>query len=138
MKNFSFSLLLGLALPPPPTSATPQCLPEIPVSAVQVAPGAEWTVYLDRPFYLSAARMSSGPPERLAVLRGMEVRGRPKARAYPFDEVGFPQGMWLDCLYGEGGEILISQKVEGTFRQCLIEELKRKRPDQARIQVTCQ
>jgi len=135
MRALLTSIIVSLSLPAIAAETPPQCLPELPASAVKVMPGTGWTVFMDRPFYLSGARMSAGPPETLTVLRGEDV-GK-NAVSYGYDASGPGPGLWLDCLYGEGGEIVISRGITGKYRECLITRRKRERGEQARVEVSC-
>lgn len=119
------------------TAVPPQCPAELPVAAVKVSAPAGWVSHVPAPLALYSAQMASGPPEELAVLVGEPVKGRKLATSYIWTTPGFPQGMWLQCLYGDGGQVVISRRLPEPIRECVIEYTSVKATRDTRVVVSC-
>ena len=115
----------------------PQCPAELPVAAVKVSAPAGWVSYVPGPLALYSAQMASGPPEELAVLVGEPVKGRKRATSYVWTTPGFAQGMWLQCLYGDGGEVVISRRLPEPIRECVVDYASVKAGGGTRVVVSC-
>jgi len=115
----------------------PQCPVELPASAVNVNAPPGWVQYVPGPLALHSARMASGPPDELAVLMGEPVQGRKRATSYVWTVPGFPQGMWLQCLYGDGGEVVILRRLMESIRACVIEYTSDHGAGRTRVAVSC-
>jgi len=83
--------------------------------------------------------MSAGPPESLAVLRGepLNKKGQPQSTRYEFGDMGFDQGKWLDCGYGEGSQITLSKRLNDGLKECTVTYSKADRPDKQIINIIC-
>jgi hypothetical protein len=112
------------------------CPSSIPSRDVEVKAIPGWKARVDRDLHLYGAGMSAGPPARMAVLRG-EDRGKQTTRFGLEGHAGFEDGKWLDCYYGQGGEVQMSRRLDDGVQRCDITELKRVRSDQARLSITC-
>lgn len=112
-------LLLSLAVQAAPTRySCPQSLPQ---SAVRVTVPVGWTHYVSAPLYLTNAAPADGPPDRLGILRGGEVKQKKNGWTQQFSLAGpYPDGKWLRCDYGEGGNISLSMRLPDAIQRCVV------------------
>lgn len=119
--------LAGLALlsAAPPAAALDRlitCPTELQPQAFKITAGAGWVPRIEAPLRLYAAGMSAGPPNTQQTRPGSEIR-RDKdsvTTKYAFDPDSRPNHVWLDCQYGEGGEVSISRRLDERTRECTI------------------
>ena len=80
--------------------------------------------------------MSGGAPETLTILRG---EPQPVKKGAYKTLYGFSAGeeKWLDCDYGEAGEISMSRRLDDRLKQCVITILPDLRDQPRRIAVDC-
>jgi len=116
------------------------CPSEIARSSIEVVNTPGWKPFIQFPLYLSAAGISAGPPEQRAVLRGepLSRKGQPESTRYRFGAMGFDQGKWLECSYGEGTQITLSKRLDDSLKECIVSYLKPERPDKQNIEIACQ
>lgn len=116
-----------------------ECPSEIPQSSIQVASMPGWKPFIQFPLHLSSVGMSAGPPESLAVLRGepLNKRGQPQSTRYAFGDMGFDQGKWLDCGYGEGSQVTLSKRLSDSLKECTVTYPKSDRSDKSDIKIMC-
>ncbi|WP_371867045.1 STY0301 family protein [Pseudoduganella buxea] len=86
---------------------------------------------------LHAARMASGPPVGLGVLAGEPAPGRKRATSFAWTVPGFSQEMWLQRLYGDLGEMVLSQRLPEPVRACIVEYSWPKVAVPPRVVVSC-
>lgn len=122
-----------------PAVAPPSCPRELPASSIQIRAGAEWRPFVEFSLPLHSASMSSGPPESLSQLRGVDLhqRGEPPSTLYEFGKVGYERGKWLACNYGEAGELTISRRLDDSLTACTITHFKGRANQPRRIDVSC-
>jgi len=51
--------------------------------------------------------------------------------------MGFDQGKWLDCGYGEGSQITLSKRLNDGLKECTVTYSKADRPDKQIINIIC-
>ncbi len=136
-KSLALALLVLAACHHAKSAGVPQCPVELQPSAIDIHASAGWKPFVPRSLPLYAARMASGPPEALGVLVGESVPGRKRATAYAWTVPGFSQGMWLQCLYGDGGEMVLSQRLPEPIGTCVIEYLGPKGAVPPKVVVSC-
>jgi hypothetical protein len=132
-------LLLAISLPAFGGSSQPSCPEELAAASIKVAVGEPWRPFVERSLDLYSATMSSGPPETLSQLRGVDLnkRGDPPSTLYEFGRVGYEDGKWLNCQYGEGGEITISRRLDDSLKSCVITHTKRSARERERVRIAC-
>lgn len=116
------------------------CPLRIQPQAIKVAAGAGWVPHVEFPLQLYSAGMSSGPPGSLLTLRGEELRktGQLISTRYRF-EPGMPSSqVWLDCAYGEGGEISISRRLSDRIGECTVTKFRPVAGEPRRIEIRCE
>ncbi len=121
--------------------ATPmvRCPAEIQPTSLKANTPSEWVPFAALPLRLHTAGMSAGPPESLLRLRGDAVNGDLKAysTSYALGGSGFEEGKWLDCFYGEAGEISISRRLDDWLTLCMITLFELKAEKVRRIEIEC-
>ena len=77
---------------------------------------------MESPLKLHSAGMSAGPPSSQQARAGKELRRDKEvvSTAYGFDPDSRPNHVWLDCRYGEGGDVIISRRLDERTRECTI------------------
>ncbi|MCG2583569.1 STY0301 family protein [Massilia sp. TS11] len=99
-----------------------------------------WVLVAARPMYLSTAAIAAGPPTRKAQLVGESDWSRGKTTwvtKYKLDGQGFPEGKWLECSYGEYGEVMQTRRLDDGIANCTITHKPGKAAGQRKIEVTC-
>ncbi|MBJ7314364.1 STY0301 family protein [Rugamonas sp. CCM 8940] len=135
-------LLLGLLAFVQTAAAAPHqisCPAEVAPSAIQlVTPG--WTPHVKFPVPLRAAVASGGPPEQEAKLVGETNWSRGTSEwstTYTFGEIGFPDGKWIDCIYGRDAQFSLSKRLADGVKECTITVLKVNRGHQINVKILC-
>lgn len=115
------------------------CPLQIQPQAIKVAAGAGWIPHVEFPLQLYSAGMSSGPPGSLQTLRGAELRRTKQliSTSFGFDPDARSNQVWLDCKYGEAGEISISQRLDDRIRECTVTKFKPIPGEPRRIEIQC-
>jgi hypothetical protein len=133
------ALLFSISFSASAGNAQPSCPDELPPSSVSVAAGEPWRPFVEHPLGLHSATMSSGPPETLSQLRGVDLskRGDPPSTLYEFGRVGYEDGKWLNCRYGEAGEITIARRLDDALKSCVITHTKRSPREREKVRITC-
>lgn len=96
------------------------CPPEIPAADVRIvrAP-AGWTSYVTQPgITLNGAGLMYGPPSDMATLQPTDV-GRVNESVWTDMRPG-KDGNWMACFYGEHQDIILSQRLPDSTRECRI------------------
>ncbi len=98
-----------------------KCPQSIPESSVRVANPAGWRPFVSSPLYLTNAAPADGPPERLGVLRGGEVKRQRNGWTQQFSLAGpYPDGKWLRCDYGQGGSVSLAKRLPDILQECVV------------------
>lgn len=115
------------------------CPAELPQQAVKITAGAGWVPRIEAPLPLHAAGMSAGPPGSQPALPGVEIHktGEQVSTRYGFNPDARPNHVWLDCRYGEGGEVSISRRLDERTRECTITMFKPVPDTPRRIDMKC-
>jgi hypothetical protein len=99
---------------------------------------SEWTPFITRPLYLHAAAPIDGPPQRrgdLAEFTEQKVKDGTIVK-YRF-EGNYPDGKWLQCLYGEYGQVTLSKRIDDRFMTCEFYFRKGAKAAQNDIRIEC-
>ena len=97
--------------------ACPESVEQNSIKLENIPPG--WTSYVARPLYLSAAVPIDGPPERRGGLADFEERRSKQQTTYIYRfEGSYPEGKWLECSYGEYGQVTLSRKMDDRVQKC--------------------
>jgi len=122
------------------SSAAPiSCPAVLKPGSIRIDAGTGWDSFVEFPLNLYEAGMSGGPPASLAILRG-EQQHRSKhliTTRYTFTSHWPSGGKWLDCRYGEAGEISISRRLDDGVRECTISEFQAVPGNPRRIDIAC-
>jgi hypothetical protein len=115
-----------------------ECPQSIPESSIGVTHPIGWRPFVSSPLYLSNAAPADGPPERLGVLRGGEVKPQKNGWTQKFSLAGpYPEGKWLRCDYGQGGNISLSMRLPDAIQACTVMGKKGVHADENIIEVVC-
>ncbi len=115
------------------------CPTELPSQSIKITAAAGWVPRIDSPLNLYAAGMSAGPPGFQQVRPGTEIR-RDKdsvTTKYTFDPDTRPNHVWLNCTYGQGGELSISRRLDERTRECTITMFKPVPGEPRKIEMKC-
>ncbi len=122
-------------------AAEVSCPLEIASSAIAIKAEPGWTPFVPFPLQLYTAGMSGGPPGSFTRLRGEPLKRKAKVDSitrFTFDGTDLAGGVWLDCRYGEAGELSVWRRLDSTFRQCTITHFKEVPNTPRRIEIACQ
>jgi len=101
---------------------TISCPPELPPEALKIAErGDGWKPFVGSPLYLHDAAPIAGPPVRLGTIMGkMQKRGKNEwTETYQLD-VGYPEGVWFQCAYGESNSHTLAKKLDASIKSCVV------------------
>jgi hypothetical protein len=115
------------------------CPAELQPQAIKITAGAGWVPRIESPLQLYAAGMSAGPPGSVPALPGRETH-RDKEQvstAYGFDPDSRPNHVWLNCTYGQGGEISVSRRLDERTRECTVTQFKPVPGEPRKIDMAC-
>ncbi|MBB3118644.1 STY0301 family protein [Pseudoduganella violacea] len=97
-----------------------------------------WTPYIARPLYLHAAAPIDGPPERRGQLADYEERQSKHATTYIYKfEGAYPEGKWLQCSYGEYGQVTLSRRIDDRIQKCELTYRSGAKAGQKDINIQC-
>ncbi|NYE61144.1 hypothetical protein FHW58_002296 [Duganella sp. 1224] len=118
------------------------CPTEIPQAAIKLTsvPG-QWTPHVASPLYLSSAGAAAGPPEQRATLMGDSTWQQGKTEwvtTYDLSDESFHAGKWMECRYGEYGQILLSRQLDPQTKFCKVHFSKSVKAGQRFIKIVCQ
>jgi len=121
------------------TKSLSVCPTSIPDTAIKLEPvPASWTAYIASPLYLSSAAPIDGPPQRKGELVPAAER---KAKGQTFFiyrlEGSFSEGKWLQCSYGEHGQVALSKRMDDSVRRCEVSYKKGSKAGQNEIGIDC-
>lgn len=115
-----------------------ECPQSIPESSVSVREPAGWKAFVSSPLYLSNAAPADGPPDRLGILRGKEVKSKKNGWAHRYSLAGpYPEGKWLRCDYGEYGQISLSTRLPDSVQECTIKGKKGDHAGESLVEIFC-
>lgn len=100
----------------------------------------QWQPYVASPLYLSSAGAAAGPPEQLATLKGDSTwrRGSTKwSTTYDLSDDSFAAGKWMECRYGEYGEVMLSTRLNDKIKTCTVRFSKGEKVGQRSIKIDC-
>ncbi len=88
------------------------CPTSIAATSIKLDPSpAGWTAYIASPLYLNSAAPVDGPPQRQGELvPAAERKEKGQTLLVHQLEGPFPEGKWLQCSYGEHGQVTLSKK----------------------------
>jgi hypothetical protein len=117
------------------------CPAKIPETSMRVTHAPQpWKPYVLSPLYLSSAVATAGPPELRAVLTGDSTwrRGLTEwTTTYNLRDGGFPNGKWMECRYGELGQISLSIRLHDQTQACTLRFGKGENAGQRSIKIFC-
>jgi len=140
LKSFAAVPLLlvvsGVGQAAPAWYECPQSIPEASVRVSEPQPG--WKPFVSSPLYLNSAAPADGPPERLGILRGQEVKTTKAGWTHKYSLAGpYPEGKWLRCDYGEYGQISLSKRLPDDIQECTVKGKKGEHAGESNIEVMC-
>ncbi|MTW01287.1 STY0301 family protein [Pseudoduganella ginsengisoli] len=126
-----------------PLKAAPsrfECPAALPANAIKVDnPFPGWTPYVASPLYLSNAAPADGPPERLGILRGEDVKRTKSSWTHQYSlEGAYPEGKWLRCDYGMLGEVAMAVRLPDDIKACTVKGRKGPHAGENAFEITCQ
>jgi hypothetical protein len=117
------------------------CPAEISASSIKITGLPQrWQLYVASPLYLSSAGASAGPPEQAATLMGDSTWKRGQSdwtTSYDLSDDGFAAGKWMECRYGEYGQVLLSTRLQDKTKSCTVHFSKGEKAGQRSVQITC-
>ncbi len=129
-------LVSQLVVAAPATYKCPQTIPEASVRIEGTDPG--WTPFVSSPMYLNSAAPADGPPERLGILKGQEVKTTRTGWEHQYSLAGpYPEGKWLRCDYGEFGQVSLSKRLPDGIQNCIVKATKARHAGEYNIDVVC-
>lgn len=116
--------------------ACPESVTENSIKLENIPPG--WMPYVARPLYLSAAAPIDGPPERRGELADFEERKNKQQTTYTYRfEGAYPDGKWLECSYGEYGQVTLSRRMDDRVQKCEFTYRAGAKAGQKSIKIRC-
>ncbi len=115
-----------------------QCPEEIDPQAITIAAPAGWHPYPAFPLQLLGAGMSAGAPESEAHLRGEPLDAKGGKTLYELGSIRVEDGKWLDCRYGDSGEIQMSRRLDDSLKRCTITHARPVKGTPRRIDISCE
>lgn len=117
------------------------CPAEIPASSIRLTNLPKpWQPYVASPFYLSSAGAAAGPPDQLATLKGDSTWRKGSAEwstTYDLSDASFAGGTWMECRYGEYGEVMLSTRLNDKVKTCTVRFSKGEKAGQRSIEIDC-
>lgn len=115
------------------------CPTDLQPQAFKITAGAGWVPRVEAPLKLYAAGMSAGPPGSQQTRPGKEIQKTKDlvSTAYAFDPDSRPNHVWLNCRYGDGGEIAISRRLDERTRECTITMFRPVAGEPRKIDMKC-
>lgn len=121
------------------TLASLACPASVPATSISLnAVPVGWTAYINSSLYLSAAAPIDGAPERRGQLVPSDERKRKGQTTLVYRlEGNYPDGKWLQCSYGEHGEVTLSHKMDDSVSLCEFTYKKGSKAGQSDIHIAC-
>lgn len=99
---------------------------------------AGWTSYIASPLYLNSAAPVDGPPQRRGELVPTAERKAKGQTIFAYQLEGtFPEGKWLQCSYGEYGQVALSKRIDDSIRRCEVSYRQGSKAGQHEIGIDC-
>jgi hypothetical protein len=96
-----------------------ECPSTISSKDVQIKGPAVWSVHVDEAgIALAGAGLMHGPPQEMAILRPTGA-GRSNEEVWA-DIRPVEKGIWAACFYGQDQEIILSQRLPASIKECRI------------------
>lgn len=98
------------------------CPLELPSEELTIAERNDgWQPFINSPLLLHDAAPIAGPPDRLGTIIGkMHKRSKTEwTETYKLD-VGYPEGVWFQCSYGESNSHTLSRKLDKSVKSCVV------------------
>lgn len=120
-------------------ASSPICPTSIPETSIKLEPiPAGWTSYIASPLYLNSAAPVDGPPQRKGELVPTAQRKAKGQTIFVYQLEGtFPEGKWLQCSYGEYGQVALSKRIDDSLRRCEVSYKKGSKAGQNEIGIDC-
>jgi hypothetical protein len=116
------------------------CPTEISESSINLLGISQpWTPYVASPLYLSSAGATAGPPDHRATLMGDSTwkKGSTEwSTTYDLNG-GFVAGKWMECRYGEYGQVLLSTRLDDKTKSCTVRFSKGEKAGQRTVKISC-
>lgn len=121
------------------TTSLPICPTSIPETSIKLEPiPAGWTSYIASPLYLSSAAPVDGPPQRKGELVPTAQRKTKGRTIFVYQlEGAFPEGKWLQCGYGEHGQVTLSKRIDDRVGRCEVSYRQGSKAGQNEIGIDC-
>lgn len=98
------------------------CPAEIPRQSMRIAAPEGWTAFVPFEYApgvpLSSAGVMNGPPAKMAISKPAGAGNISVWR----DIRPIPDGVWMACLYGDGGgqDLILSRRLDDRTRECAV------------------
>lgn len=118
-----------------------QCPAEISAASVKIEPlPKDWVAWTPARLKLSSAGLMAGAPQTMTDLKPYSISNnkRQSVAVWEFDSAVYPDGVWLYCSYGAQGEVMLSRKIETSYRKCSVTSRKAVKAPAADIEVACE
>ncbi|MBJ7312339.1 STY0301 family protein [Rugamonas sp. CCM 8940] len=116
-----------------------ECPDSVPEASIKLEnTPAGWTPFVARPLYLHAAAPIDGPPQRRGELANYTEQKEKGETSYTYRFEGhYPDGKWLQCAYGEYGQITLSKRIDDHIRECKFTYRSGQKAGQRIIKIRC-
>ena len=120
-------------------TSLPLCPASIPETSIKLEPiPAGWTSYIASPLYLNSAAPVDGPPQGRGELVPTAERKAKGQTIFAYQLEGtFPEGKWLQCSYGEYGQVALAKRMDDSVRRCEVSYKKGSKAGQNEIGIDC-
>lgn len=139
MRYLPLALLLAVSAVAAEQEVT--CPTEISESSIKVTGiSPQWRSYIASPLYLSSAGATAGPPEQQATLMGESTWKKGSlawSTTYDLSDAGFTDKKWMECRYGEYGEVALSTRLDNKVKTCTVHFSKGEKAGQRSITIHC-
>ena len=120
-------------------TSLPICPKSIADTSVKLEPvPTGWTAYIASPLYLNSAAPIDGPPQRKGELVPTAQRKAKGQTIFVYQlEGAFPDGKWLQCGYGEHGQVTLSKRIDDSVGRCEVSYRQGSKAGQNEISIVC-
>ena len=115
------------------------CPPSIPDTSIKLDPvPAGRTAYIASPLYLNSAEPTDGPPQLKGELLPTAERKAKEQTTFIYQLQGpFPDGKWLQCSYGEYGQVALARRMDDSIGSCEVSYKKGSKAGKNEIGIDC-